>query len=209
MLSWLTTNAVKLATVSTIIEISLIFYIGDIEEDPKDTGLEQAELRQKFHDEYLLSISEIPIKINKMASIAITIGRALINRTAFVSGSYLADQNSVEDRERHRVAAERYQVAYKKYQENRKKLLDWIKTNDRFKEQVKQNLVDKGYASKLYNKVHNKALNLREPQLSAVHQTDLLFLLHNRLLRGKKVYKYALTIVDVLSTFKATEPPSW
>ena len=89
-----------------------------------------------------------------------------------------------------------------------KKLLDWIKTNDRFKEQVKQNLVDKGYASKLYNKVHNKALNLREPQLSAVHQTDLLFLLHNRLLRGKKVYKYALTIVDVLSTFKATEPPS-
>ena len=99
-------------------------------------------------------------------------------------------------------------MAYKKHQENRKKLLDWIKTNDRFKEQVKQNLVDKGYASKLYNKVHNKALNLREPQLSAVHQTDLLFLLHNRLLRGKKVYKYALTIVDVLSTFKATEPPS-
>ena len=157
--------------------------------------------------------SEIPIKINKMAIIAITIGRALINRTAFVSGSYFAkylsgDQNSVEDRERHKVAAERYQVAYKKYQENRKKLLDWIKTNDRFKEQAKQNLVDKGYTSKLYNKVHNKALNLREPQLSAVHQTDLLFLLHNRLLRGKKVYKYALTIVDVLSTFKATEPPS-
>ena len=76
--------------------------------------------------------SEIPIKINKMAIIAITIGRALINRTALVSGSYLAkylsgDQNSVEDRERHKVAAERYQVAYKKYQENRKKLLDWIK----------------------------------------------------------------------------------
>ena len=115
-----------------------------------------------------------------MAIITITIGRALINRTAFVSGSYLAkylggDQKSVEDRERHKVAAERYQVAYKKYQENRKKLLDWIKTNDRVKEQAKQNLVDKGYASKLYNKVHNKALNRREPQLSAVHQTDLLF----------------------------------
>ena len=42
------------------------------------------------------------MKINKMASIAIIIGGALINATAFVVGSYLAeyfsgDQNSAEE----------------------------------------------------------------------------------------------------------------
>ena len=35
-----------------------------------------------------------------------------------------------------------------------------------------------------------------------VHQADLLFLPHDRLPRGKKVYKYALTVVDVASRFK-------
>ena len=32
---------------------------------------------------------------------------------------------------------------------------------------------------------------------NAVHQADLLFLPHDKLPRGKKVYKYALTVVDV------------
>ena len=41
---------------------------------------------------------------------------------------------------------------------------------------------------------------------NAVHQADLLFLPHDRLLKGKKVYKYALTVVDVLSRFKAAQP---
>ena len=40
---------------------------------------------------------------------------------------------------------------------------------------------------------------------NAVHQADLLFLPHDRLLRGKKIYKYALTVVDVASRFKAAE----
>ena len=39
-----------------------------------------------------------------------------------------------------------------------------------------------------------------------VHQADLLFLPHVRLPRGKKVYKYALTVVDVASRFKEAEP---
>ncbi|RMX48853.1 hypothetical protein pdam_00013020 [Pocillopora damicornis] len=39
-----------------------------------------------------------------------------------------------------------------------------------------------------------------------VHQADLLFLPHNRPPRGKKVYKYALTVFDVASRFKAAEP---
>ena len=39
-----------------------------------------------------------------------------------------------------------------------------------------------------------------------VHQADLLFLPHDKLPRGRKVFKYALTIVDVASRFKEAEP---
>ena len=39
-----------------------------------------------------------------------------------------------------------------------------------------------------------------------VHQADLLFLPHDR--RGRKTYRYALTVVDVASRFKAAEPLS-
>ncbi|PFX23465.1 hypothetical protein AWC38_SpisGene11968 [Stylophora pistillata] len=39
---------------------------------------------------------------------------------------------------------------------------------------------------------------------NAVHQADLLFLPHDKLFR--KVYKYALTVVNVTSRFKAAEP---
>ena len=40
---------------------------------------------------------------------------------------------------------------------------------------------------------------------NSVHQADLLFLPHDKLPRGKKVYKYALTVVDVASRYKAAE----
>ena len=43
---------------------------------------------------------------------------------------------------------------------------------------------------------------------NSVHQADLLFLPHDRLPRGRKIYKYALTVVDVASRFKAAEPLS-
>ena len=39
----------------------------------------------------------------------------------------------------------------------------------------------------------------------AVHQADL-FLPHDKLPHGRKVYKYALTVVDVASRYKAAEP---
>ena len=39
-----------------------------------------------------------------------------------------------------------------------------------------------------------------------VHQADLLFLPHDRLLRSRKTYKYALTVVDVASRYKEAEP---
>ena len=39
-----------------------------------------------------------------------------------------------------------------------------------------------------------------------MHQADLLFLPHDKLPHGKKVYKYALTVVDVASRYKAAKP---
>ena len=41
-----------------------------------------------------------------------------------------------------------------------------------------------------------------------VHQADLLFLPHDRPGKGKKLYKYALTVVDVASRHKEAEPLS-
>jgi len=37
---------------------------------------------------------------------------------------------------------------------------------------------------------------------NSVHQADLLFLPHDKLSRGRKIYKYALTDVDIASRFK-------
>jgi len=44
------------------------------------------------------------------------------------------------------------------------------------------------------------------PTPNKVHQTNLLFLPHDKLPRGRKVFKYALTVVDVASRFKEPEP---
>ena len=44
------------------------------------------------------------------------------------------------------------------------------------------------------------------PVPNEVHQADLLFLPHDRLPRGRKTYKYALTVVDVASRYKEAEP---
>ena len=41
-----------------------------------------------------------------------------------------------------------------------------------------------------------------------VHQADLLFLPHDRPGKGKKLHKYALTVVDVASRYKEAEPLS-
>ncbi|PFX32998.1 hypothetical protein AWC38_SpisGene2094 [Stylophora pistillata] len=147
------------------------------------------------------------------------IGGALINATAFVGGSYVAkylsgDKNSVEEEKRHDLAVEKYQAAYEKYQENRAKLLDWIAANDRIKKEANQNLIGTDYALKLYKKAHSEELDMKEPHFSnffkpstqqkQVHQGDLLFLPYGKLFR--KVYKYALAVVDVASRFKAAEP---
>ncbi|KAL9954920.1 hypothetical protein ACROYT_G042506 [Oculina patagonica] len=42
--------------------------------------------------------------------------------------------------------------------------------------------------------------------IASKQKADLLFLPHDRLPRGRKVYKYALTVVDVASRYKEAEP---
>ena len=41
---------------------------------------------------------------------------------------------------------------------------------------------------------------------NSVHQADLLFVPHDKLPRGRKIYKYALTVVDIASRYKEAEP---
>jgi len=44
------------------------------------------------------------------------------------------------------------------------------------------------------------------PTPNKVHQADLPFLPHDKLPRGCKIFKYALTVVDVASRYKEAEP---
>ena len=110
-----------------------------------------------------------------MASIALMIGGAIINATTFVGGSYLAkylsgSSDSDEEKKRHDLAVEKYQKEYGEYEENRAKLNDWIMTNDRIKDEAKENFKNTDYALKLYNKIHQDDLSLREPQFSDFYQ---------------------------------------
>ena len=110
-----------------------------------------------------------------MASIALMIGGAIINATTFVGGSYLAkylsgSSDSDEEKKRHDLAVEKYQKEYEEYEENRAKLNDWIMTNDRIKDEAKENFKNTDYALKLYNKIHQDDLSLREPQFYDFYQ---------------------------------------
>ena len=110
-----------------------------------------------------------------MASIALMIGGAIISATTFVGGSYLAkylsgSSDSDEEKRRHDLAVEKYQKKYEEYEENRAKLNDWIMTNDRIKDEAKENFKNTDYALKLYNKIHQDDLSLREPQFSDFYQ---------------------------------------
>lgn len=112
-----------------------------------------------------------------MASIAIMIGGAIINATSFVGGNYLAKylsgDSTGQEKKRHDLAVQKYEKEYHKYQENRTKLLDWIATNDRIKDQAKQNLEDTDYALKLYNETHHDQMDLNEPQFTVFYKPSV------------------------------------
>jgi len=113
-----------------------------------------------------------------MASIAIMIGGAVLNATAFIGGNYLAralgggDKAALEEKKRHDKAIEAYQAAYAKYTHDRTKLLDWIATNAQIKAEAKQNFTNTDYAFKLYNEAHpdERMIPPKEPMFSDFYQ---------------------------------------
>lgn len=96
-----------------------------------------------------------------MATIAIVLGGALVNASAFIGGNYLArylsgeDPNAaIEEKKRHDRALEKYQADVERFQEGRERLQSWIAAQDRVKHVAAQNLTNVDFALKLYNKTH-------------------------------------------------------
>ena len=113
-----------------------------------------------------------------MASIAIMVGGAVLNAAAFIGGNYLAralggfDKASLDEKVRHDKALEAYQAAYAKYTRDCTKLLDWIATNSKIKEEANQNFTKTDYAFKLYNQAHpdEQVIPPKEPKFSDFYQ---------------------------------------
>ena len=104
-----------------------------------------------------------------MATIALMIGGAVLNATAFVGGSYLAKYLSGSqtdtERIRHDKAIEKYQKDYTAYEEKRQRLLDWYNQQEKAEHKASQNLTNTDEAFKLYSQTHPE-YSLQEPKLS-------------------------------------------
>ena len=107
------------------------------------------------------------------------VGGAILNAAAFIGGNYLAKYLSgdngkaaLDEKERHDNALEDYQAAQAKYMRDHTKLLDWIETNRKIKDQVKQNLANTDYPFKVYNQAHpDRQMTLpKEPKFSDFYQ---------------------------------------
>ena len=141
-----------------------------------------------------------------MASIAIMALGAVLNAAAFTGGNYLAkylsgdnSKAALDEKVRHDKALEDYQAAYAKYQKDHTKLLDWIATNDRLKDQEKQNFSSTDRALVLYNKVHrDRRITLpKEPVFSDFYkpseqqkQGELLFIGASTLAIGYAAFRF-------------------
>ena len=95
-----------------------------------------------------------------MATIAMMLGGAVLNATAFVGGSYLAKYlsgdggSAATEKIRHDKALEKYQKDYAEYQEKRQKLIDWEMKQKDEKYQASKNLSKTDEALELYAEMH-------------------------------------------------------
>ena len=92
-----------------------------------------------------------------MAAIAMMIGGAILNATAFVGGNYLAKSlsghNVDTEKIRHDKALEKYQKDYAEYQEKRQKMIDWKMKKKDEKYQASKNISTTNQAFELYGKM--------------------------------------------------------
>jgi hypothetical protein len=96
-----------------------------------------------------------------MASIAIMIGGAILNATAFIGGSYMAkalgsDSGRLEEQKRHDKALEKYQTDYAAWNRKRQQYTDWLSKNYQNKVHADENFKNTDYALKLYAQAHPK-----------------------------------------------------
>jgi len=89
-----------------------------------------------------------------MATIALMLGGAILNATAFTGGSYLAKYLSGDDTERirHDKALEIYQHDMGEWQKQQKLYQDWLNEQYLDKKQADENLQSTDQAFILYNK---------------------------------------------------------
>lgn len=110
-----------------------------------------------------------------MATIALMIGGAILNATAFVGGSYLARYLSSDgthvDKEkiRHDKALEKYQQAMGEWQKKRQEYQDWLAEEYNNKVRADENDKETDEAFRLYSQTHPD-FDLKEPELSEYYR---------------------------------------
>ena len=97
-----------------------------------------------------------------MATIAIMLGGAVLNATAFIGGNYLAKvisgSSSADlqlERERHDKAMEKFQKDYAAYQEKRMAYIDFENRRKGDENQASENISKTDEALRLYNQMGN------------------------------------------------------
>ena len=92
-----------------------------------------------------------------LVSIAMMIGGAVLNASAFVGGNYLAKhfagRNVDTERIRHDKAMEKYQRDYAEYQKKRQIMLDWENEKKDEKYQASKNISKTNEAFELYGQM--------------------------------------------------------
>jgi len=134
-----------------------------------------------------------------MATIALMLGGAVLNATAFIGGSYLAKALSGDDTERirHDKALEKYQHDMGEWQRQQKLYQDWLNEQYLDKKQADENLQSTDQAFILYNKAHPSSRLQDKPNFKNYYspsekqkQYELLYVGGGMLGTGYLVSKY-------------------